>query len=681
VDPRCLSLAALVALVGCVDASRPVSRAVATTVTRERVRDEAASQARRSALPTIPHVQRERPRPVLTEGGVTHALAGPLRVDLRGDVAAPSEDVPDVPIVGAARGARGWVFVTATEAYASETFTGRLRLLRSFACDAGGEQVSPHDRAAIELHVSAGRVALTVPEYGAFTSDGASLEAIAVPGAVASAWRDVSRGAVIVEHRALKVTSDGGRSWRDVDTRGELPVMVEGTADRLTLTTERAAWRIDEEAAALVALPVSPTEPACAPERPLTEALAPLYERGYERAPTVPSTETCAAQRARRGNGWMAPGLGVSLRGARRIPPEERGGGPELWRFEQTVAAPFGSPWVRSYVDTTFAPVVMRVTRRMEGVYRGGLQWRGHDGLGAFRGAATVQTPPETPPEGRWWLLAATRRGALIQLDALPPGRRFSPDGSAPEVTGFALFWATPTGFRRVALDADLSLEVTGVVPDDQGGVVVVGGELIERAEACRPDIRTWTRRILHALHIGPDGALLAARSVVDAPSVRSVVGVGQRGAQWGLVVAERATPERLRLLSFDGAAGDFNLGSSAEPVSVCATASDAAVRLHQLFAPIDDGRAGVILGGQPHNSTEPVAFPRVVTFEEAGGRTCLRRVWGVQRCEEVELSPENFRTVYGALHLEANAGRLVGTYDDGRRVATLSGTLDPTNP
>ena len=77
-------------------------------------------------------------------------------------------------------------------------------------------------------------------------------------------------------------------------------------------------------------------------------------------------------------------------------------------------------------------------------------------------------------------------------------------------------------------------------------------------------------------------------------------------------------------------------------------------------------------------DAEEPVAHPRLVTLERAGERVCVRRVTAVQRSEDVELSPENYRTAFAALHLDASAGRLVGAYDDGRRVAPLSATLAP---
>jgi len=674
-DPRSLSRVALVVLVGCVDASRPVSRAAAGAVTRERARDLATERARRAALQPVPHAQRERPRQVLTEGGVTHTLAGPLRVDVQGDDATPAEDVPDAPIAAATRGERGWVFITATAAYASATFTGRLRLLRSFACE-GDDGTRPIGaRAALELHVSAGRVALTVLEHGTFWSDGQTLTALDVPGAVASAWRDVSRGAVIVSHRALKVTPDGGRTWRDVDVRGELPVMVAGSADGFTVTTDRGARRVDEEALALVPAGPPAAEAPCPPDRRV-EALASLYERGYERAPSPTPEETCARQTARRRNGWTPLAFDVALRGVHHRSSDDADYAP--WRFDRTTAAPFGDPRARVFVDTALAPVVMRAMARWSHRYAGGLQWRGHDAAGQFRGAATVRTPPKSPPETPWRLLAATRRGALVRLDALPPGARFSPDGASPEVTSAALFWATPTGLRRVPFDPARSLEMVGAVPDDRGGVVAFGLEALELWEHCVPNSHVWRKELLHALHIGPDGALLGARVVVDQAAVRTVVGVGQRGDRWGLVVAERETPGALHLLPFEGGVADFGLWALEATPRVCDVAAGEVARLHVLFDADSDGSAGVFVGVRAENAQEPMALTRVVTLERAGESACVRRVTGVQQVEDIELSPENFRSAHGALHLDANGGRLVGTYDDGRRVAPLSATLAP---
>jgi len=668
-------LLALAALAGCVDASRPATRAAARVVVQERARDEAADRARRAALLPVPMVQRERAHVVAREGATTHVIAGPLRYDLRDDAVSPAEDVPTEPINGAAKGARGWVFVAGAAVYASETFTGRLRLLRSFGCEPWPAEAGDHRDLPVTLPPSAGRVAVSAWGHGAFASDGATLDALDLPGAVESAWRDASNGAAVVAHRALRVTADGGRTWREVDTGGEAPALVEGRPGALLVATERGARRVDERALTLApaALPEAPCEPE--------PATPPPFDRGYERLPPPPPAETCERQRERLRTGWTPPAFDVALAEARRTEAGEFG--EATWTFQGARAAPFGPLWARAFVESSMAPAAVRATARatVRG-YAGGLQWRGRDAAGPFLASASVRQPPEVPPETRWALLAATRRGALLHLDALPPGRRYADAQGGDETVAPTLFWATAAGLRRVPLDPLPAFGVSGAVPTDDGGAVVLGAEATGLADVCA----AWRRElggqgVAYAFYVGPDGAPRGGRAAVDDVVSRAIVGVGQRGDRWGLVVAERASPDRLHWLPFGGGREDFGVWRLDATPRVCGAAAGEATRLHVVFPPERERDARVFLGAREVAQDEPVASVRHLVLERDAAGVCVRRVAGVHRAGDFEVSPENFHTAHGALILDASAGRLSGIWDDGTRIAPITATLAPSQP
>ena len=666
-------LLALAALAGCVDASRPVTRAAARAVVQERARDEAADRARRAALLPIPMVQREMPRLVAREGTTTHLVAGPLRYDLRDDGVSPAEDVPTEAITGAARGARGWVFVAGAAVYASETFTGRLRLLRSFGCEPSPAEAHNHRDLPVTLPPSVGRVAIAALAHGAFWSDGATLEPLGVPGALYSAWRDPSHGVALVAHRAPQVTVDGGRTWREVGTAGETAMLVEARADALLVATERGARRVDEGTLSLT--------PTTLPERPCEARAAtePPFERGYERLPPPPPAEACERQRARLRDGWSEMTFDVALEGARRN--ETNGYGEVTWGFARAQAAPFGPLWARALVESWMAPAVVQVTARATTRgYNGGILWRGRNAAGPFRVAARVRQPREAPPQTRWELLAATRRGALLQLDALPAGQTYAEERTGDALVSPALFWATTAGLRRVEGPSRLG-DVWGAIPTDDGGVVLLGADLVTFSEPCDPQIPVgWGRTMSYAVHVGPDGAFRGERVAPDSAATFASIGVGQRGDRWGLVAAERAAPGNLQWLPFDGGREDFGVWRLDATPRVCGAPAGEVTRLHLAFTD-DDRVERIFLGTREVERRESLASVRHVVLERDASGVCVRRVAGVHRAGDFEVSPENFHTAHGALILDANAGRLSGIWDDGTRVATVTATLAPPPP
>jgi hypothetical protein len=307
---------------------------------------------------------------------VLHVLAGPLRVDVRGDSLTTAADVTTEPITLALHAARGWVFATERgDMYRSDTFTGRLQPLRALRCDAPMAS-SP---LAVESHR---RVVVTSPEGRALLwSDGDALHALDVPGAVAMAWQNEARGAVIVGYAVLKTTRDGGRSWRDVALGGALPLGLAGRADGLYVETSEGTRRVEADDA------LTPAELARTAIAPSLSAVEQVYLRGYERAP-APSQECAHAPERGTVNDWSPPHIIAHL-------PTRRSEGVDWPSAPAGSPSPFGTLHGRAFADARNVPAVVSITRPDDPVagHPVTLAWRGEDERGPFTMRVQTRAP------------------------------------------------------------------------------------------------------------------------------------------------------------------------------------------------------------------------------------------------------------------------------------------------
>ncbi len=679
-SPHVRSLVAALALAGCVDLAHPLGRGVAPAVSRARTEHEAAERARRASLPHVPTDQRERPRAVLTEGGVTHGLLGPLRFDLERGAATPAEQITPEPIDAAVRAAHGWVFVTHSAVYASATFTGRLHLIRSYACAPESAGGPPIDSPAITLHPSRGRAAITAAVEGALWSDGTVAHELELPGAVGLAWRDEAHGAAIVGYRRLLTTHDGGGTWREVDMRGEVPVMVQGDAQGLSVNTDRGVRRVDANDA-LGPLDDSTPDRArglpyamdCDVPGDALAAVTRLVERGYE-AMSAPPRERCRRARAP----WTSPSFSVRVSAVTRANE-----GDATWRVAGATPSPFGTPRGRTWAETDVVPALVQVTAPagVRADARVAFAWRGEDDRGPFSPTARATTPHGLLDGERWTLVAATRRGLLFEISAQEPGTEGS---EAPyEHMRTDLFWFSNGAVRRVEMRPSGAGRVVGAIALDDGGAVVLGGAYVERAGRCEGAPVVQSRMVTYALRLGPDGAELARRTSVDVTPARAsvdatpaqVVGLGVLDGRWGLVVAGRDVPDALTLLPFGGGEVPFGRWRVEGAPAVCADDVGSAT-LHVLrsddVGATDEPRVRIVA----RDDREDLASARLVTLERAGDAVCVRRVWGAHRAGAYDYDAEDVRDLWGAVRFTARGGRLEGRFDDGARVATIEGAV-----
>ncbi|MFO0649377.1 MAG: hypothetical protein U0326_24255 [Polyangiales bacterium] len=674
------AILSLVALVGCVDVSRPFTRGVGPIVARATITAADAERRRIAALPPIPEELRGQPQVVDVEGPVQHALAGPLRLDLRVAAITTAEDVPAQRIANAMKAERGWVFVTeGGDLYTSATFTGRLRPLRSLGCarpppppqpqvpgfenQLGGLMLVQRDTPTFEVFESVGRAAFKTSEREVFWSDGASLHALDVAGAVALAWTSPSRGAVIVGYETLKTTRDGGRTWREVDLGGALPVDVVGTAEGLFVDTSDGRRRIDERDA------LTPTQSASEHEALLSPTPMPMnhFARGYERV-AAPQKPRCA-QRAEAPEGWQGPGFVAHL------PMREDRYGVQDLALPRGTPAPFGTARGRGFASNEMVPAVVSIVRpdNPSPGHPVTLAWRGEDERGAFTMRVSTTAPREIPVGAPWKVIAVTRAGLLCAID-------LRSESDYPMAMGH--YWFSAAGARRVTLPFPRDAYVDGVALPD-GGVALLARAQLDPWHPPRFNTRA-AKSVACAARLSSEGAVSDRRCAVDSADVREIIGLGQDGDRWGLVTAERASPEALTLRALDGATAPFGEWTFSETPAICGDAV-ISTRLYLFGSAAERDEIppfSIQIG--PQMDGPAFAQPRLVTVERSprGGSACLRRVWCTERLEEIDLGDgEYVDDLWAAFRLNARGGRLVGTRDDAQRIATVPVTLDQDAP
>lgn len=652
----------------------------------------------------IPAPQRNAPTlRIAEEEGVVRMVAGPLRYELRGRARSIADEVTPWPIAFARRASRGWLFVTThAQVYASPTFTGHLTPLRAFGCEA--DDAAPHaprhsagapraepvrtERPAFELPVafeSEGRAVLRAPDGALYSSDGATLDEVTIPEAVAAAWSG-RRGAAIAGLRTLRYTGDDGATWRDLSLDDAAPLGVAGEGGALFVYTS-AGWR---EVDANGALTTPTRRPRFVREQTFeiesANRLGPELQATYFRAPSPP--DRCPAQRDP-GAAWSPPRfVGVM--------PTRQG---EI-TYPQGRIAPLGTPRGRAFADTSAVPAVVSVTRpdHPQPGHPVTLVWRGEDLRGAFVGRAQTAAPVEIPVTSKWTLVAAARTGLLFAIEALAPGQRAQApvavedesSTAAPEATAARdLFWFSSTGVRRVALPRVVDGGSLRAVNTDDGGVVVLAlTDADPSADAVEPPPEPPLATLVVALKLGPNGAEIARRTVTLPLATRQLVGVGHVGAAWGVVSADRAHPGNYALTPFEGPEqelGTWGLDGVPRPCGARAAGASTidVVRGGDSDDESERDMLAVTIG--PQGDGPDFAEGRVVTFERTGETTCLRRVWGVQRVQSYtdadHTGSEDVGDAWGAVRLNARGRGLAGAYDTGARIATASVTLAAAVP
>lgn len=656
----------LVAVSACVDVMRPVSRRASPAV--ERARAEAASASRAARRP-IAVDQRDRPRVIDREGAITRALYGPLRFEVEGGAVRAADDIAPAPIEYARRASRGWLFIASDAVYASETFTGRLRPLGSFRCFFTEGQ-------AIVPEVSRERVTLSLRGGGMIWSDGVTLREFEDRDAVSLAWSDASRGAVIVGHRALRVTRDGGAQWRAVEMRGEVPVRVEGDDAGLRVVTDVGQHRIDDHDELTAAATLERAVPQfhqCDVATDEDALRRDLDARSYDVATEAAPAAVCERRRASPPASWRAPTFALDVAS---VAPTN---GDPMWNVPSPRRSVLARREGLTALDsgTVSAVASLAIDRHREGVQPVSFSWRGEDDLGPFASHARASTPDGVLLGAQWVLVAATRRGLLFELSTLPTGSTPADSVSYTE----ELFWFSSSAVRRTPVGFAGAGVIAGSVALPDGGAIVLGRLAVERARRCDGPLGEVSARVAYALRLGPDGSERERRAAVDDDASRKVVGLGELDGRWGLVVAERAEPERLTLLPLEGGEAPFGRWRFEGVPSPCGERAEGAARLHLIesIAETNNTLSGVHVGPRPEGYD--FADARDVSFERAGERVCLRRVWGSQRAGAFEFEFEDVRDVRASVRFEARGDHMEGTFDDGERVASLRATITAASP
>ncbi|MDB4931205.1 MAG: hypothetical protein JWM10_3689 [Myxococcaceae bacterium] len=365
------------------------------------------------------------------EGGIVHVISGGVRVDARGPVLRFAEEVIPSRIEHAVRASRGWVFVTERgEVYASDTFTGRLRALRNFDCSSG-------PRGAVEVSVSEGRVTLTVGGAHPHWTDGVALEALNAE-VLSVAWTSDEVGLALVENATLRLTGDGGRSWRDVASDGRpVPVGVAGVEGELYALTSDGWRRLRDGALVTTAAPRLPSWTPLAPPDEVHEAMRRALGRRFDRAPVLPAVCLPPAPPAE-------PFADVVAPFAAQVPTRRSSDGALAWSLPRGAPAPLGTVGQRARAEAGGIPALVAITAQ----YRGeagritlDASWRGEDDRGSFSRYATASMPENADNNFRWDAIAAparascssrARRRRAPRRPKITSRRSTSSSGSAP---------------------------------------------------------------------------------------------------------------------------------------------------------------------------------------------------------------------------------------------------------
>jgi len=511
---------------------------------------------------------------------------------------------------------------------------------------------------------SRGRAAFSL-RGRALWSDGASLHAVEVPGLAALAWRDDAHGAMIVGYRTLRATSDGGATWRDVALGDAAPLDLSGEDGTLTVTTRDGRRALRDDGSLADAPPAPPAEPTCRRLEALGPATVALFSRGYTRV--VAARAEC-----------VSPPTEARWEMARIVAHLPRAGGEDqmpMWSVPRGRPAPLGTPRSRAFMNAGGVPAVVSATRPDAPApgHPITLAWRGEDDRGPFSVRVATRAPREVPVSAAWRLVAATRAGLLVEVAALPDGA-IPTDETDP--AGFLrdLFWFSAAGVRRlhVALDGE---HPVGVALGDGGAVLLSRDQPRSGTDDCERRLIVAPRGRSFALRVDAGGGVVARRDVVTSETFQPLVGLGQVGERWGVVVGAGAS---LTLLPLDGGGIPFGAWQAGDTLAVCRAA--ATERLHLLGGLSEEeyevGGLPVTIG--PQGDGPDFADARLVTLERSGQRVCVRRIWGVQHLDDVitDAEGEGYSDLFGAARFTARGGRLVGPFDDGRRIATVSVSL-----
>lgn len=622
-----LSFAALALFA--VDLRWPFARRVADTVEAMRQGRAHRVHAARAWVPLPEDTASRQPWRVAEEGDVSHVVVHSVRFDLRGESVTTASDAPDEPIADAVRVERGWVFVThGGGVYASESFSGRLRAL-------GPEVLCPGEH-LVRVQRSFGR-AVIHGRGGLYETDGATLVRIDEEGVNARAWQSPTHGAMIVRHRTIRVTEDGGRTWRDSALTNDRDVAIDllGRSDGVFAYTTRGWHKLDLGGAAPIPVDraeVFARERGWAPSAELSQRLVHEASRSFTRVFAV-------SRECNQDTHVETPPSGASAT-SEVAPPlaEVTEGEPEVPVVPAGRAAPLGAGAVQSHGRTGDGAAVLAANHRG----RDALFARGEDDDGSFVLNAIGASRPGDRP------LVATRRGVLVAREA--------------RVFLGPLEWLGATGSRAIAAPLDLiATAAVGFARRDGGAVVSV--------DLSRPAVGVTTSP-LHTpyedavtvrwlIELSPAGEVRHERFLVpdDAPGV--FVGLGERDARVGFVTARRDDANEMTFLPIEGPDEPFGRWDVATVPAPCAS-SRASVKLHTFrgFGAIDafPHRITVTVGG----AEVDFARPAHAVYGLSDAATCLRGVWGT------------LDNSTGVVRVNARGGRLVGTYDDGRHVAPL---------
>lgn len=300
------------------------------------------------------------------------------------------------------------------------------------------------------------------------------------------------------------------------------------------------------------------------------------------------------------------------------------------------------------------------------------LAWRGEDERGPFSVRVATRAPREIPVPAAWRLVAATRVGLLVEADAWPEGVSFDDANFDGMHTTPDLFWFAAAGVRRLHVALDGARHPVGVALGDGGAVILSRDQPGSGEDYCEHRRTVATPGLSFALRLDASGAVIARRDVVTGETSQPLVGLGQTGDRWGVVVGEGAS---LTLLPLDGGSVPFGAWQPGDAPAVCRAA--ATERLHLLGGLSEEEyEIGPPVTIGPQGDGPNFAEARLVTLERSGERVCVRRIWGVQRLDNLSDEGEDLGDLYGAARFTARGGRLVGPFDDGRRIATVSASL-----
>jgi hypothetical protein len=537
----------------------------------------------------------------------------------------------------------------------------------AFAALANGDPRTPRPTptAPAVIWGGDGRIAFSLRGV-ALWSDGATLHTVDAPGLRALLWRNEEHGAMIAAHGTLRTTHDGGATWRDVPLGDAAPLDLSSDGGALVVTTSEGRRTLrDDGTLAPTAPPLALRASPCATLLSVPASVHSLFERGYTRVDAAraecvtPPTEPAS---------WEPPTVVVHL---------PRAGGPdqmESWVTPRGRPAPLGPPRTLTVVNTVGVPALVSATRPGDPStgHPMTLAWRGEDERGAFSVRISITAPREIPVTASWRLVAATRAGLLVEAAAVADGTTPNADIDLTQCPP-DLFWFSAAGERRLHVTPAGDEHPVGLALPDGGAVVLWRDEPRVHEDSCEGATVAAPPGESVVLHLDASGGVVARRNVFTSGARRPLIGLGQSGERWGAVVADGAA---LTLLPLDGGSVPFGAWSLGDTARACgATVGD---RLHLLGGMTDEHDDDLAVTIGPQGDGPNFAEPRLLTLERAGGGACVRRVWGVQRLYDTadEDTGEDPGERFGAVRFTARGGRLVGPFDDGRRIANVSVTL-----